>query len=172
MSERVFVGIGSNQERELRMRQAVAALRDLFGPLRISPVYNSPAFGFEGSDFLNLVAEFETGLALETVVDAFRAIEDRLGRDRSLPKFASRPIDLDILLYGDLVMDTAKFHVPRMEILEHPFVLKPLQDLVPEARHPQTGERYRDLWRRMAPSVSRLEPYALDLFEQGVECSD
>ena len=167
MIERVFVGIGSNQERELMLRQAVAALHDLFAPLQLSPVYNSPAFGFEGSDFLNLVAEFETDLAIEAVVDAFRAIEDRLGRDRSLPKFASRPIDLDILLYGDLVLNTAKFHVPRSEILEHPFVLKPLQDLVPQARHPQSGESYRDLWQRMAPGVSRLEPYELDLFEQG-----
>ena len=165
MSELVFVGIGSNQQRETRIRQAVAALAERFGPLRLSPVYDSPAFGFEGSDFLNLVAAFETGLGIAEVVDEFHAIEDRLGRDRSLPKFASRPIDLDILLYGNLVTNTDKFHVPRREILEHPFVLKPLQDLAPDARHPETGETYRELWRRMAPNASRLESYALDLPE-------
>lgn len=165
MSERVFVGIGSNQQREIRIRQALAALRDRFGPLLLSPVYNSPSFGFDGSDFLNLVAGFDTELDLSSVVDEFRAIEDRLGRDRRLPKFSSRPIDLDILLYGDLVVDTAGFHVPRNEILEHPFVLKPLQDLIPEGRHPQSGETYRELWLRMAPSVSRLDPYDLELSE-------
>ena len=163
MSERIYVGIGSNQEREVRIRQAVLALRELFGPLQLSPVYDSPAFGFDGSDFLNLVAGFDTEREIETVVDAFHAIEDRLGRDRSLPKFASRPIDLDILLYGDLILNTPKCHVPRAEILEHPFVLKPLQDLDPEGRHPQTGESYRALWQRMAPNAVRLERVELDL---------
>jgi 2-amino-4-hydroxy-6-hydroxymethyldihydropteridine diphosphokinase len=165
MNARVYVGIGSNQQRESRIRQAVAALRERFGPLQLSPVYNSPAFGFDGSDFLNLVAGFDTERDIEAVVDAFHAIEDRLGRNRSLPKFASRPIDLDILLYGDLVMHTPKFHVPRSEILEHPFVLKPLQDLDPEGRHPETGESYRELWQRMAPNASRLELFDLDLSE-------
>ena len=165
MSELVYVGIGSNQQRETRIRQAVVALGRRFGPLQLSPIYNSAAFGFDGSDFLNLVAAFETQLDAEAVVDEFHAIEDRLGRDRSLPKFASRPIDLDILLYGDLVIDTEKFHLPRREILEHPFVLKPLQDLAPDAKHPQSGETYRELWRRMEPRVTGLEAYSLDLFE-------
>ena len=93
MSERVFVSIGSNQQREVRIRQAVNALRKEFGRLILSPVYNSPAFGFEGSDFLNLVAGFDTDASVAAVVEQFREIEDRLGRDRSLPKFASRPID-------------------------------------------------------------------------------
>ena len=163
MSERVFVGIGSNQQREMRIRQAVSALLGCFGSLQLSPVYNSPAYGFDGSDFLNLVAMFETDADIASVVDDFHTIEDRLGRDRSQPKFASRPIDLDILLYGDLVLETSSFHVPRREILEHPFVLKPLQDLVPESRHPQTGDTYRELWQQMAPGVTRLELYPLDL---------
>lgn len=163
MSERVFVSIGSNQQREVRIRQAVNALRKEFGRLILSPVYNSPAFGFEGSDFLNLVAGFDTDASVAAVVEQFREIEDRLGRDRSLPKFASRPIDLDILLYGDLAIETASFHIPRAEIAEHPFVLKPLQDIFPEGRHPHTGETFRAMWGEMALGVPRLDLYSLDL---------
>lgn len=163
MSERVYVGIGSNLEREVKIRGAVAALRDEFGELALSPVYDSAAVGFDGSNFLNLVAGFDTGREIEALVFVFHGIEDRLGRDRSLPKFASRPIDLDILLYGNLIMDTGGIRVPRAEILESAFVLKPLQDIASEERHPETGDTYRELWQRMAPSAPRLDVYPLTL---------
>lgn len=163
MNTRVYVGIGSNQERELRIREAVAALRAEFGELELSPVYNSAAVGFDGSDFLNLVAAFETDLAVETVAAAFRRIEDNLGRDRSLPKFASRPIDLDILLFGAQVIELPGIRVPRAEIVENAFVLKPLQDIAPERAHPETGEIFTALWQRMAPTAPPLELFPLVL---------
>ncbi len=162
MKTRVYVGLGSNVERESMLRQAVAGLRRDFGEVDLSPVYDSVAVGFEGFDFLNLVAGFDTGLTIEEVVAAFREIENRLGRDRSLPKFASRSIDLDILTYGDLVRDRAGIRVPREEILENAYVLKPLQDLAPNTAHPETGETYAELWRRMQPSAPRLELFPLE----------
>ena len=159
----VYVSIGSNVERELRIRQSIDALRVRFGELELSPVYDSAAVGFEGSNFLNLVAGFESDEPVADVAAAFREIEDRLGRDRSLPKFASRPIDLDILLYDDLVMNIPGVRVPRPEILENAFVLKPLQDIAPDRLHPQAGKRYDELWRAMAPDAPALELFPLAL---------
>ena len=163
MSVRVYVGLGSNQDRENKIRSAVAELRARFGAVDLSPIYNSAAVGFDGSDFLNLVAGFDTELSLPAVITRFRDIEDRLGRVRSAKKFASRPIDLDILLYGDTVTEGYGIRIPRGEILENAFVLKPLQDLAPDACHPETGETYAALWRRMAPRSPRLDLYPLDL---------
>ncbi len=163
MTQRVYVGIGSNLDREKMIRAAIAALRERFGELELSPVYNSASVGFDGSDFLNLVAGFDTPLGVEALVTEFHRIEDALGRDRSLPKFASRPIDIDILLYADEIIDLPGIRVPRPEIRENAFVLKPLQDLVPQRCHPETGERFAILWQQMAPAAPRLDPYPLEL---------
>jgi 2-amino-4-hydroxy-6-hydroxymethyldihydropteridine diphosphokinase len=159
----VYLGLGSNLDRENRICQAVGALRQRFGEIRLSPVYDSAAVGFDGSNFLNLVAAFQSPLEVEAVAADFRAIEDELGRDRSLPKFASRPIDLDILLYGDLVLDVAGIRVPRPEILVNAFVLKPLQDIAPRRLHPETGQSYASHWQAMAPSAPRLDVIPMDL---------
>ena len=163
MSAIVYVGIGSNQERDARIRTAIGALRDRFGEIELSPVYNTAAVGFDGSDFLNMVAAFETELGAQAVVDVFRRIEDDLGRDRSLPKFASRPIDLDILLYDNLIMDVPDIRIPHEEILEQPFVLKPLQDIAPDRLHPETGDSFAALWQRMAIDLPPLEVYPIEL---------
>ncbi len=163
MSYRIYVSCGSNVQRETRLRQAVTALRERFGEIDISPVYDSAAVGFEGYDFLNLVVGFDTELGLEQVTASFRQIENLLGRDRRLPKYASRSIDLDILTYGDQVFDLPGIRIPRAEILQNAFVLKPLQDLAPDSLHPETGETYAVLWQRMAPTAPRLDLFPLDL---------
>lgn len=163
MSARVYVGLGSNVDRETRLRQALADLREIFGEVDLSPVYESAAVGFDGFEFLNLVAGFDTGLDAVRVVAAFHDIENRLGRDRSLPKFASRSIDLDILTYADRVLDLPGIKIPRPEILENAYVLKPLQDLAPDDVHPETGQTYAELWRQMAPTAPRLDLFPLEL---------
>jgi 2-amino-4-hydroxy-6-hydroxymethyldihydropteridine diphosphokinase len=161
MNARVYVSLGSNVDREARIRLAVAALREQFGEIELSPVYDSAAVGFDGSNFLNLVAGLNTSLEVEAVAAIFHAIEDQLGRDRSLPKFASRPIDLDILTYDDLILDVPGIRIPRPEILENAFVLKPLQDIAAQQIHPETGESYAKLWQRMAPNAPRLDIYPM-----------
>ena len=85
MSVRVYVSLGSNLDREAMIRGAVAALRERFGDITVSPVYDTVSVGFEGNNFLNLVVGLDTSLDIESVVARFRDIEDRLGRDRSLP---------------------------------------------------------------------------------------
>lgn len=162
MTTHVYVGLGSNLERERMIGAAVAALRAEHGTVELSPFYDCASVGFDGSDFLNGVAAFASDDAIDALVASFHAIEDRLGRDRSLPKFASRPIDLDLLLYGEAIIDEPGLRVPRPEILEYAFVLKPLADLAPELVHPEAGETLAVLWQRMAPTAPRLTPVALD----------
>lgn len=162
MTVRVYVGLGSNLDRERKIRDAVAALRAEFGEVELSPFYDCASVGFDGSDFLNGVAAFASGRAADDLVASFHAIEDRLGRDRRLPKFASRPIDLDLLLYGDAAIDRPGVRVPRPEILEYAFVLRPLAELAPALVHPETGDTLAALWQRMAPGAPRLTRYPLD----------
>jgi len=163
MSSRVYIGLGSNVERENNILLAIREMRKVFGELELSPVYESAAVGFDGSDFLNLVAGFDTDNDVDEVVKALRAIEDNLGRDRSLPRFSPRPIDLDILTYDELELDVPGIQIPRHEILQNSFVLKPLQDVAPDALHPVKGKTYRQLWQEMEPNAGRIEVYALNL---------
>ena len=163
MMAQVYVSLGSNVDRENRLRQAMALLRECFDDIEMSPVYDSVAVGFVGSNFLNLVAGFDTELGVEAVATAFHNIENQLGRDRSLPKFASRSIDLDILVYDDLILNAAGIRVPRPEILVNAFVLKPLQDIAPHRLHPETGQSYSAHWQEMAPAAPHLDLCLLEL---------
>jgi 2-amino-4-hydroxy-6-hydroxymethyldihydropteridine diphosphokinase len=163
MMARVYVGLGSNLDREKRLCQAMVLLRERFGDIEISPVYDSVAVGFAGSNFLNLVAGIDTELGVEAVASAFHDIENQLGRDRSQPKFASRSIDLDILVYDDLILNAPGIHVPRPEILFNAFVLKPLQDIAPHRLHPETGQSYSAHWQEMAPAAPHLAVCLLEL---------
>ena len=162
MSAAAYIGLASNVDRENMLLRAVAALRERFGEVRLSPVYDSAAVGFDGSNFLNLVAAVDSDQEAIELVAIFHAIEDRLGRDRSLPKFASRPIDLDLLLYGDQVIDLPGLRIPRPEILENAFVLRPLQDLAPSLAQPETGETMAELWRNMQAAAPALEVYPIE----------
>ena len=163
MNARVYVGLGSNQDRDNRIRRAVAALRQRYGELEVSPVYDSAAVGFEGNDFLNLVVGFDTSQSLPAVIASFREIEDSLGRVRQRKKFVGRLIDLDILLYDDVITEGYGIRIPRPEILENAYVLKPLQDIAPQRLHPETGESFAAHWQRMATTAPRLAVYPLDL---------
>jgi len=163
MSTTVYVSLGSNVEPQINIQKAVAAMREVFGELQLSPVYESAAVGFEGDDFLNLVVAFETEASIHDVVARSRFIEDELGRDRSQSKFSPRPIDLDILLFGDLVMNAPGIQIPRGDIVKQAFVLKPLQDLAGDVLHPQNGRSYADLWLEMSAQAPSIERVDLDL---------
>lgn len=157
---RVFVGIGSNVERDDSIRAGVNDLRAHYGELLLSSVYESEAVGFEGDAFYNLVAAFETDDPIDAVVDVFSAIEARNGRQRGSEKFAPRTLDLDLLLYGDEVISTQRFHVPRDEILRYAFVLWPLAEIAPDLRHPQEQVSYAQLWERFDKNGPALQPVA------------
>lgn len=141
---RVYVSIGSNEDRERNIRLALSELQRRFGPLRRSSLFESSAVGFDGDPFYNLVAGFDTGLAPRAVIDCLKGIEDQSGRDRSRPKFSARSLDIDLLLHGDRV--DSRLDLPRHEILRHAHVLKPLAELAPCRRHPVDGRTFRELW--------------------------
>ncbi len=144
---RVFLGIGSNIDKENAIRNGLMQLENTFGNLEVSPVYESKAVGFEGENFYNLVVSFNTTLSLEQIVEIYRDIEDQAGRDRSGPKFSPRSLDIDPLLYGDMVCNEPVI-LPRDEILENAYVLLPLSELVPDLIHPVTGLSYAEHWNQ------------------------
>jgi 2-amino-4-hydroxy-6-hydroxymethyldihydropteridine diphosphokinase len=160
---RVYVGIGSNVERERNVRAAVAALRDRFGPVQLSRVYENRPIGFDGDDFYNLVAGFDSSDAPEAIVAALHAIEQRQGRTRSGSRFGPRTLDLDLLLYDDLVRNDTQLRLPRDEIREYACVLRPLAELAPDTRHPETGETFTQMWARFPQSRQPLVPVEIDL---------
>lgn len=144
---RVFVSIGSNIDRDRHIRAALDALADHFGPLVISPVYESEAVGFDGDAFYNLVVGFDTELSAADLTTALRAIEDCNGRHRDGPRYSARTLDIDILLYDQLSGLIDAVQLPRPEILQHAFVLRPLADIAADEVHPVVGKTYVELWR-------------------------
>lgn len=148
MTTRVALSLGSNMLPHANLRSAIAALRDRFGQVCVSSVYRFPAVGFDGPDFLNAAAVIETGLSPQALNDWLHALEDAHGRDRSGPRYGDRPLDIDIVLFGDLVLDGAgHLQIPRDE-LAHAFVLKPLADIAPQMVQPVTGETMLQMWRQ------------------------
>jgi 2-amino-4-hydroxy-6-hydroxymethyldihydropteridine diphosphokinase len=155
----VFIGIGSNVEPEQHVRMAVTLLRERFGKLRLSPVYRNRAVGFEGQDFLNLVAAFDTLSGVTELGAALDEIEVRCGRQRGAARFAPRSLDLDLLSYGDEIREQPP--LPRPEILRYDFVLKPLADLAPSRKHPVTGRSYAEHWSEFKDRQGKFIPVEL-----------
>ena len=141
----VHLNIGSNQNRRTNIRLAIKALDEYFSNIVLSSLFESPSEGFKGNDFYNVGVNITTLKTSNEVVDILRDIENSLGRDRSLPKFSSRIIDLDLVLYGGIIDET--LNVPRKDILKYAFVLAPLAELNPEAIHPLEGTSYQNLWK-------------------------
>jgi 2-amino-4-hydroxy-6-hydroxymethyldihydropteridine diphosphokinase len=157
---RVYVSIGSNIDPERNVRGALAALESRFGPLLRSTIYESEPVGFEGSNFYNLVIGFDTDLDVDTVQSELADIEDGFGRQRGSGD-SSRTLDLDLLLFGDLVRRNGARELPRRDIENYAFVLRPLAELAPDTPHPGTGRTFRQMWKEFQGS-QLLWPVELD----------
>ena len=143
---KAYLSLGSNLEPETHLRRAINELRERFGTVVISPVYRTPAVGFDGPDFLNAAAVIDSDLDVFALDAWLHALEDAHGRRRDVPRFSSRPLDIDIVFFGDLVLKgTGNLEIPRPE-LQHAFVLKPLVDIAPEFRDPLSGRTLAELW--------------------------
>jgi 2-amino-4-hydroxy-6-hydroxymethyldihydropteridine diphosphokinase len=153
---RIYISIGSNIDAEKNIRLAIHALQGHYGRLILSSVYESEAVGFEGDNFLNLVAGLNTEEDVYTVAATLRKIEDDNGRVRSGPRFSSRIVDLDLLLYDDLILKENGLELPRDEIIKNAFVLLPLEEIAPQLIHPVTGQTMCDHWMSYEKESQKL----------------
>ncbi|MDP2560740.1 2-amino-4-hydroxy-6-hydroxymethyldihydropteridine diphosphokinase [Psychrobium sp. 1_MG-2023] len=141
----IYISIGSNIERTHHVRQGIAAIKAICDEFTVSAVYESESVGFDGSNFYNLVCGGITALSVEQVTSLLRQIEVDNGRDRTAKKFSSRTLDLDLLIYDDLIIDVPA-QLPRDEIDKNAFVLWPLAEIAPNAVHPVLKQSYAQLW--------------------------
>ena len=141
----MHLNIGSNQNRRTNIRLAIKALEQYFSNIVLSSLFESPSEGFKGNDFYNVGVNVETHKSASEVIHFLHQIEDSLGRNRELPKFSSRIIDLDLVLYDDLIDE--KLNIPRKDILKYAFVLAPLFELNPEGVHPEKKVLYSSIWK-------------------------
>ena len=147
---RVFVGIGSNINRKANISLGLTALRSEFGELMRSPVYDTQALGFNGDNFYNLVVSFQTNLPVTEVSHRLTEIENRYQHSQTnKAKFRSRSLDLDLLLYGDLILEAGEFKLPRSDVYERAYVLKPLLDLCPDLQDPVSGKAFSEIWNTL-----------------------
>ena len=154
---RSYLSLGSNIEPEVNLREAVAALRERFGEVLMSPVYRTPAAGFAGPDFLNAIAVIDSDIHPFALNVWLHALEMKQGRDRRDASYSDRTLDVDIIYFGDLVLEgPGDFQLPRPE-LHHAFVLKPLADVAPEFVDPVRHVTLAQLWAAH-PDVDKPPP--------------
>jgi len=154
---KIYAGLGSNIEPEKNLGIAVRELRKKYGELEVSSVYRSAAVGFDGDDFLNLVVGFGSEEKPLDICAEIENLHNLAGRSRGNDKWAARPLDIDLLLYNDDVIDERPVRVPRSDILEYSFVLRPLAELAPDLVHPVTGKTILAHWQEFDAASHPLE---------------
>ena len=156
---RAYLSLGSNLDPERHLAAALVALRGRYGELVVSPTYRTTAVGFEGPDFLNLAVGLDTDedpLALDAWL---HALEDAQGRRRDVPRFSSRTLDVDLLLYADRVLKgPGHLELPRPELVTQAFVLKPMADIAPALVHPTLGRTLAQLWAELSHDPALILP--------------
>jgi len=153
----VYVSLGSNIDPEDNLHLGIRELRARYSELELSAVYRSKAVGFEGDDFLNLVARFESNDTPQAICEQIEFIHNLAGRDREGGKWESRPLDIDLLLYNDLVVEERPVRIPRSDVLNYSFVLRPLAELAPDLVHPVSGRTMLDHWQKFDAASHPLE---------------
>jgi len=141
-----FISIGSNIDKEIHIPSSINALKKQFDQVLCSSLYETEAVGFEGDDFHNLIVQFTSKLEVKAIAKILRQIELDHGRTRDSRKYAARTLDLDLILYGDLILTDGRLQIPRDEIEKYAFVLEPLAEIAPDLLHPVSHKSYSQLW--------------------------
>jgi len=156
----IYISLGSNVKREYYVQQGLIALAEAFylpfEQLKLSSLFESEAVGFSGNAFLNMVIGIKTSLSVEQVAITLREIEFCYGRANDAKKFSPRTLDLDLLLYDNLIIDSPA-QLPRHEITENAFVLWPLSEVAPQVVHPIIKQNYYTLWGNYDKSHQKLK---------------
>lgn len=154
-----YIFIGSNIEREKNYLEALTRLRALGNLVAASPVYETPALGAnDAPNFFNGAVWLKTTLAPHALRGALRAVEHALGRVRTADKFAPRPIDLDLVLYGEVTLDEGEWKLPDPDIFERGFMARALAQLNPDYVIPPDGPTLAELaWRVRGEADKMLE---------------
>ncbi len=161
MRHKVFIGIGSNINKNENLQSCIKIIEKDFGSLKISPVYETQSMGFKGPNFYNCVCSFFTKKDIYELKNHLGKIESDHGRHFKETKFSSRTLDIDILYFDNLILNNKHVQVPRKEILEFDFVLLPLNDLEPEFTHPELGRKHKDIIR--GDNIKKLIIKKIDL---------
>ena len=159
----VYLGLGSNVQPAQNLKLALRELKRRYGELQVSPVYRNAAVGFQGADFMNLVVGLESDDSPASICREIELIHNLSGRVRGSDKWESRPLDIDLLLYNDLVLDEKPVRVPRDDVLKYSFVLRPLADLAPDLRHPVSGLTMRQHWQNFDATSHPMERVDVEL---------
>lgn len=151
ISPTAYLSLGSNVSPEKNIQFALDQLSKIFGKVVSSSTYVTKSVGFEGSDFLNLVVRINTDLDPSELIDKLHLIEEMTGRVTGTKAFNDRTLDIDVLIYDDLV--DLSLNIPRDEILKYGFVLEPLAELYPDGIHPIEKITFLELWNRLKESL-------------------
>jgi 2-amino-4-hydroxy-6-hydroxymethyldihydropteridine diphosphokinase len=158
-----YVSGGSNLDAEPNLIIAARALKARHPGARFSRCYRNQAIGFDGPEFINFVVELPVAGDPALLKGELECVETLCGRERAAPKWAPRPMDLDILLFGELVQDTPGLVLPRPDLLRWGFMLGPLAELAPDTVHPVQQRRIAQLWSDFDQGAHPLLPCRLDL---------
>jgi 2-amino-4-hydroxy-6-hydroxymethyldihydropteridine diphosphokinase len=157
-----YVSGGSNLDAERNILLAARALKARHPGARFSRCYRNKAVGFDGPDFINFVVELPVAGTPALLKGELECIETQCGRVRGAPRWAPRAMDLDLLLFGDVVQDTPGLVLPRPDLLRWGFMLGPLAELAPALRHP-SGPAFAELWQRFDSAANPLHEVPLNL---------
>ena len=160
----VFLSLGSNIDPIENLNYACRELKKTFGNIQLSSVYRNKPIGFVGNDFLNMVVKVKSTYSPDEILDCLRGLEAATARDIGTGAYESRTLDIDMILYGDLVHPEKPFKIPRNDIELYSFVLCPLAEIEPDGIHPVIGKTFKDLWEGFDQEEHALKKVSLDIW--------
>lgn len=148
-----YIGVGSNVQRDKHIMAACHELANISTEIECSPVYSCAPFGFQGDDFYNLVVKIDTEMSLQALNHVLKQIELKWGREIGAEKFQDRTLDLDILLFGNMISQIKPI-IPRPDIFKYSFVIQPLYDLAPDLIIPNDGRTVAQILNAVSEPVA------------------